>query len=121
MGCGPDEQHELAALGLAVLLAGRGHRIVYLGARLPCDALHQVARTLDATAAVLSVTMPDSLEQALAWHDRPDDHLSDVPIWWGGPAVTAAPQQAAQLPGRILTTDLVAGADAIDTWLTTRT
>jgi DNA-binding transcriptional MerR regulator len=99
IGCGPDEQHELGALLLMVLLRARGHRVVYLGARVPGPAMERAAAALDPAGVVVSLTMPESLERALEWMgERRRWSRSTPAAWWGGPAVANAPDLAARLP-----------------------
>jgi MerR family transcriptional regulator, light-induced transcriptional regulator len=111
VGCGPDEQHELGALLLTVLLRGRGHRVVYLGARLPGWALERAVARLDPAGVAISHTMPDSLEQSMAWV-RHRAHLP--PIWWGGAATALTPAPPVNLPVTILPGPVEQGATAID-------
>ena len=121
VGCGPDEQHELGALLLTLLLRARGHRVVYLGARVPGPAMERAAAALDPAGVVVSLTMPESLELALGWtsdHRRWSRHTP--PAWWGGPAVTNAPDLATRLPGGLLDGDVDAGAATVDAALARR-
>jgi methylmalonyl-CoA mutase cobalamin-binding subunit len=92
VGCGPDEQHELGALLLMVLLRARGHRVVYLGARVPGPAMERAAAALDPAGVVVSLTMPESLERALEWmRDSRRWSRHTRASWWAGPAVANAP------------------------------
>ena len=121
VGCGPDEQHELGALLLTLLLRARGHRVVYLGARVPGPAMERAAAALDPAGVVVSLTMPESLELALGWtsdHRRWSRHTP--PAWWGGPAVANAPDLATRLPGGLLDGDVDAGAATVDAALARR-
>jgi hypothetical protein len=121
VGCGPDEQHELGALLVALLLRHRGHRVVYLGARVPGPALERAAAALDPAGVVVGLTMPEALERALAWARARQRKARLAPaVWWGGPAVAAAPDLAARLPGAPLDTDAPAAAATIDTALARR-
>jgi DNA-binding transcriptional MerR regulator len=54
----PEEQHELALLGVAIKLALRGSRIIYLGARTPHADLLAFCRTHRPERVCLSVTIP---------------------------------------------------------------
>ena len=121
VGCGPDEQHELGALLLTLLLRARGHRVVYLGARVPGPAMERAAAALDPAGVVVSLTMAESLELALGWtsdHRRWSRHTP--PAWWGGPAVANAPDLATRLPGGLLDGDVDAGAATVDAALARR-
>jgi MerR family transcriptional regulator, light-induced transcriptional regulator len=118
VGCGPDEQHELGALLLMVLLRTRGHRVVYLGARVPGPAMERATAALDPAGVVVSLTMPESLERALEWM-RDSRRLSrhTRASWWAGPAVANAPDLAARLPGGLLEGSVDQGAAAVDATL----
>jgi MerR family transcriptional regulator, light-induced transcriptional regulator len=121
VGCGPDEQHELGALLLTLLLRARGHRVVYLGARVPGAAMERAAAALDPAGVVVSLTMPESLELALGWtseHRRWSRHSPQA--WWGGPAVANAPELATRLPGGLLDGGVDAGAATVDAALARR-
>jgi DNA-binding transcriptional MerR regulator len=116
VACGPDEQHELGALLLTLLLRGRGHRVVYLGARLPDWALERAVARLDPVGVAISHTMPDSLEQSVAWARR----RADLPqLWWGGAATALVPDLPARLPVTILRGPVDQGARVIDRALRT--
>jgi DNA-binding transcriptional MerR regulator len=121
VGCGPDEQHELGALLLTLLLRARGHRVVYLGARVPGAAMERAAATLGPAGVVVSLTMPESLERAVAWTRDNRRWPRHAPTsWWAGPAVAAAPDLAAQLPGDLLDGTVDAAAAAVDATLARR-
>jgi len=120
VGCGPDEQHELGALLLMVLLRARGHRVVYLGARVPGPAMERAAAALDPAGVVVSLTMPESLERALEWMGERRRWSRSSAAWWGGPAVANAPDLAARLPGGLLDGAVDQGAATVDATLTRR-
>jgi DNA-binding transcriptional MerR regulator len=120
VGCGPDEQHELGALVLTLLLRGRGYRVVYLGARVPGPAMERAAAALDPAGVVVSLTMPESLERAVAWTRDSRRWSRRAPAWWGGPAVADAPDLAAHLPGELLDGSVDQGAAAVDATLARR-
>jgi DNA-binding transcriptional MerR regulator len=118
VGCGPDEQHELGALLLTVLLRARGHRVVYLGARVPGPAMERAAAALDPAGVVVSLTMPESLERTLEWmRDSRRWSRHTRASWWAGPAVANAPDLAARLPGGLLDGSVDQGAAAVDATL----
>jgi DNA-binding transcriptional MerR regulator len=121
VGCGPDEQHELGALLLTVLLRARGHRVVYLGARVPGPAMERAAAALDPAGVVVSLTMPESLERTLEWmRDSRRWSRHTRASWWAGPAVANAPDLAARLPGGLLDGSVDQGAAAVDATLARR-
>lgn len=120
VGCGPDEQHELGALLLALLLRVRGHRVVYLGARLPGPALQRAVTALEPCGVAISITMPESLEQAVAWAQASGSRPEKGPrFWWGGPAVTQAPDLASRLPDDVLVEPATDGAARISAAVST--
>src|SRR5215218_3554145 len=119
VGCGPDEQHELGALLVTLLLRARGHRVVYLGARVPGPAMERAATALAPAGVVVSLTMPESLERAVAWtRDSPWWSRKPPTAWWGGPAVAHDPALAARLPGELLARGVDHGAAAVDATIT---
>jgi MerR family transcriptional regulator, light-induced transcriptional regulator len=121
VGCGPDEQHELGALLLTLLLRARGHRVVYLGARVPGPAMERAAAALEPAGVVVSLTMPESLERALDWmRDSRRWSRHTWVSWWAGPAVANAPDLAARLPGGLLDGSVDQGAAAVDATLARR-
>jgi MerR family transcriptional regulator, light-induced transcriptional regulator len=121
VGCGPDEQHDLGALLVAVLLRARGHRVVYLGARVPGPVMERAAAALEPAGVVVGLTMPDSLEQAVRWTTGNRRWTRWAPVaWWGGPAAARAPELAGRLPGEVLTGHVGDAVAAIDAVLTRR-
>ena len=115
VGCGPDEQHELGALLVTLLLRARGHRVVYLGARVPGPAMERATAALDPVGVVVSLTMADSLQRALRWTRASHRWARPAPaVWWGGPAVASDPGAAAGLPGRLLSAGVDDGAATVD-------
>jgi DNA-binding transcriptional MerR regulator len=120
VACGPDEQHELGALLLTLLLRGRGHRVVYLGARLPGRALERAVVRLDPVGVAISHTMPDSLDQSVAWaRGWVRVGAAQPRLWWGGAATALAPELPDRLPVTILPGPVDQGAHAIDLALKT--
>jgi DNA-binding transcriptional MerR regulator len=114
VACGPDEQHELGALLLTLLLRVHGHRVVYLGARLPGAALERAMAALEPSGVAISLTMPESLEQAVDWARAGGWHRGDrTHLWWGGPAVAGQPELAGRLPAEVLDQTAVHGAATI--------
>ena len=81
------ERHELGLLCAAVLAAGMGCRVVYLGPDLPAEDIGHAAARSRAGIIVLSATTPESVSRrelkALG------EHLQPFEIWVGGPAARA--------------------------------
>lgn len=80
----PGERHELGLLCAALLTAGEGWGIVYLGPDLPVDDIWHAASIADARVVILSATGPGSL--AAGEHAALARPPADVAIWVGGPA-----------------------------------
>ncbi|HOE35520.1 MAG: MerR family transcriptional regulator [Chloroflexi bacterium] len=62
VGCGPEENHELAALMFAVLLRQEGYFVEYLGPDLPTDDLLDYAAIVRPKLIVLSVNQENTAE-----------------------------------------------------------
>jgi methanogenic corrinoid protein MtbC1 len=101
--CAPDDWHELGVLFVALFLARRGWRTVYLGASLPADDLFVSLERLHPDAVALSATMPESAtalaELAARFRDRPPPH----PLFaYGGRIFEAEPGRRDAIPGLYL-------------------
>jgi methanogenic corrinoid protein MtbC1 len=66
LACVPSERHDLGLLMLAALLRADGWRTVYLGADTPIEAAVELADQAGAAVLVLSVTMREHAERAVA-------------------------------------------------------
>ncbi len=92
--CGgyPGEQHEFGLLSVALKMALRGYRIVYLGPDMPPEDLAAVARERDA-ALVLQSVMKQTASAALELYaERLLDQLPpDTLLAIGGPGVHNGP------------------------------
>lgn len=86
----PGDTHELGLMAVAIHLALRGHRIVYLGANLPMDELAQVLGSRVANLACVSaITQGDPAtvyEDAVALRRRVP---AATVVAFGGPAVAS--------------------------------
>ncbi|HEU5362622.1 MAG TPA: MerR family transcriptional regulator [Gaiellaceae bacterium] len=74
LACAPGERHEIGLLMLAVLLRANGWQVAYLGPDTPVEDAVELARELDASAILLSVTRTEpaaTLEAALRELDVP--------------------------------------------------
>jgi methanogenic corrinoid protein MtbC1 len=75
LACAPGERHEIGLLVLAVLLRQRGWQVAYLGPETPVDDACALARELDASAMLFSVTCEEpaaALRGGLAEADVPE-------------------------------------------------
>ena len=83
--------------------------------------MERAAAALDPAAVVVSLTMPESLERAVAWtrdNRRWPRHAPSS--WWAGPAVALGPDLAAHLPGVLLDGTVDDGAATVDATLARR-
>ena len=94
LACGPDENHDLGLLMLAVALRADGWRVEYLGADTPADTAIEFAERIDATMLCFSVSRNESLEALRASLDAPTKQTA-VPMVIGGAA--ASPKVAREL------------------------
>ena len=112
VACAPENQHELAALALAVLLRRRGYRVYYLGANTPVPDLAQLAARVDAVAVMLSATTASSVE-ALATHREGLGRLAPIVVF-GGAAFDEQPEAATRLGGHYLGKNLIKALEQFD-------
>lgn len=63
VACAPGEQHELAALMLAVCLRRTGYSVYYLGANTPIEDLLEMSRKVSPVAVMISAATPGALEE----------------------------------------------------------
>ena len=61
----PDEDHDIPLLGLAVRLALRGYRILFLGARVPTGSLQELIAAHQPGLVCVSLTIPRPPKQIL--------------------------------------------------------
>lgn len=62
----PEEEHDIALLGLAVKLAMRNHRIIYVGQRTPAAALAELIQRSEPELVCISVTIPRARDEVVA-------------------------------------------------------
>jgi len=70
IGCGPDENHELAALMFAVLLRQEGYFVEYLGPDLPTEDLIDYASMVRPKLIVLAVNQEGTAYQMRGFADK---------------------------------------------------
>jgi DNA-binding transcriptional MerR regulator/methylmalonyl-CoA mutase cobalamin-binding subunit len=84
----PGEVHELGLLAVAVHMALRGHRLLYLGANLPADELVAMAKDRPAEIICQSVIYQRDPEELLAYAEDLRRRIDErVLIIFGGPGV----------------------------------
>ncbi|HXV57783.1 MAG TPA: cobalamin B12-binding domain-containing protein [Gaiellaceae bacterium] len=66
LACAPGEQHDLPLICFGLALRARGWRITYLGPDTPVDTLADVVGALEVRLVVVSASLPERLEAALA-------------------------------------------------------
>lgn len=97
VGAAPNEQHDLAALMLALMLAHAGWHVTFLGAATPPEALEAAVRAVRPRVAVVAATLPEHATAALAALRQARDRLGrQAPVLaYGGPAfATMAPRDS---------------------------
>ncbi len=90
VACGPEEEHEIGAQISAYLCRLHGHRVHYLGANVPVDALVSLCKELKPALTLISMTVVPSkeiLEQIIETYS--DQILPLCPIWVGGQGAEA--------------------------------
>ena len=101
----PGERHELGLLMSAMLCAGHGFKVHYLGAELPPAEIARFAREVGAIAIALSLVMRDSIDAVHAQLEELARAIgADVPIWLGGSAISALPRTGLP-PGCVMVQD----------------
>jgi DNA-binding transcriptional MerR regulator/methylmalonyl-CoA mutase cobalamin-binding subunit len=85
------ERHEFGILGAAILAAGAGCDVIYLGSDLPAADIIDAAIRSHADTVVLGLIYEDAMRTALADVRRIADRLSDIArVWVGGAQATPA-------------------------------
>lgn len=93
IGAAPGEQHDVAALMLAILLARAGWTVTFLGAATPLEAWDKAIRTVRPRVVVVTATLAEHAAATRAVLHRVREQFgAQVPLLaYGGPAFTAAP------------------------------
>ena len=108
LACAPAEQHDLPLVCFGLALRARGWRITYLGPDTPVETLAEVVGSLEPRVVVVSASLPERLQPALAGL-RKLSRSARVAI--AGPGAT---QQAAERArAELLSEDPVTAADRI--------
>ncbi len=104
VACAPQDQHELGALMLAVLLKRAGYRVYYVGAATPVPDLAEMAATIKPAAVMVSASLSASADALVAARDRLQN-LAPVVVFGGG-AFDQRPELARSLGGKYLSSDI---------------
>ena len=90
VACYPGERHEVGPLGLAVQLALRGHRIIWLGADVPLADLCVAVRDKKPEMVCVSATMPPDPNALVTYARRLRSSAPEkTRVAIGGPGVPA--------------------------------
>lgn len=108
LACAPAEQHDLPLVCFGLALRARGWRITYLGPDTPVETLAEVAGALRPRVVVVSASLPERLEPAVAGL-RKLAGTSRVVVAGPGATPTAAGRARAEL----VSEDPVTAADRI--------
>ena len=104
VACAPQDQHELGALMLAILLKRAGYRVYYVGANTPVVALAEMAASLKLAAVLVSASLSASAERLV---EAREDLRGIAPVVvFGGAAFDNRPELARSLGGWYLSNDL---------------
>lgn len=104
VACAPQDQHELGALMLAVLLKRAGYRVYYVGASTPVPDLAETAEVVKPAAVMVSASLDTSAAHLLEARDY-FKTLAPVVVF-GGAAFDKRPELARSLGGWYLSNDL---------------
>ncbi len=102
IGCGPDEQHEIGSLMLAVLLRADGFRVEYLGPDIPLDDLVDYAGDERPDMVILSATTEPAARLLGTLQGKLNRLRRPVLFGFGGGAFNANPRLRAEIPGVFL-------------------
>lgn len=83
-GTPKNQQHELMALVISVLLSMNGFRVVYLGASVPAEDIISTAQTTNAIAVILSLIYPPDDFTLLEELKKMKRSLGKTDIYIGG-------------------------------------
>jgi DNA-binding transcriptional MerR regulator/methylmalonyl-CoA mutase cobalamin-binding subunit len=102
VGCGPDEQHELGSLMLAVLLRAGGYRVEYLGPDIPLDDLVDYAKYEKPVMIILSASSEAAAMELKKLQEKLSK-LCPAPLFgYGGGAFNQNPALCERIPGYFL-------------------
>jgi MerR family transcriptional regulator, light-induced transcriptional regulator len=109
LACLPGEQHDLGLIAFGITLHRRGWRIVYLGPDTPIATIRHATGSIAPRLVVLAGTTP---ELFAAHADAIADLARQARVALGGAGATA--ELAARTGTRLLETDPVSAAEAVD-------
>lgn len=102
IGCGPDEQHEIGSLMLAVLLRAEGFRVEYLGPDIPLEDLVDYAGDERPNMVILSATTEPAARQLRNLQNKLNRLQRPVLFGFGGGAFNTHPNLRSEIPGVFL-------------------
>ena len=98
--CAPGEEHELAALMLALLLRRVGLRVAYLGQSIETEGLLQTVRQVTPALICISVTGADFVEVVTTLGQKVQELAPPRPVFtFGGQAFEQHAELIARVPG----------------------
>jgi methanogenic corrinoid protein MtbC1 len=118
IGCPPGDNHTFSPLLLALLLRRRGWDVIYLGADVPTNRLHN---TIERTQPDLVLFSAQLLETAATLLDVGLYlHGIQVPMGYGGYVFNVIPDLRQRIPGHFLGTDITNIPTVVEHLLSTR-
>ncbi len=113
VGCGPDEQHEIGALMVSVMLRSSGFRVEYLGPDIPLDDLAEYASYEHPDMVVLAASMESTAEELIRINGKLSRLHPAPKFGFGGQAFIEHPELRNRLPGNYLGNTLEQSVTAI--------
>jgi hypothetical protein len=104
IACPPNEQHVFGPLAITLLLRRQGWDVLYLGANVPIEQLHETIETTNPNLVILSAqqlsTAATLLQTAQALNDI------GTPVAYGGRIFNLLPHLHERIPGHFLGQEL---------------
>ncbi|PRO66788.1 MerR family transcriptional regulator [Alkalicoccus urumqiensis] len=94
--CGPDDLHEIGLLIFTYYLKRRGYETIYLGAGIPGEDVEKIIKEIDASAVVISTTIPEHREKALDLTKSILSRYPEIKVGLGGRALDSLSESAKQ-------------------------
>jgi len=106
IGCGPEEQHEIAPLMLSVLLRREGYQVEFLGADLPVDDLVIYADDVKPDMIILSAGFEHTARLLFSMQERLNELPNQPKLGFGGRYFNKNEQARSKMDGVFLGTNL---------------
>lgn len=85
--CAPGEQHDMGLLLLALFLVRRNYKVVFLGADVPPDALHQAVAQVHPEIVCISATTPTAADPAYYLAQELAQRYPEMLVFAGGQGI----------------------------------